>query len=169
MFPSGILSAVNGNDGVARLEARGIGGLRNWKSGNDDGLGKRVIAGETHGDVIDAEEQEWENEIDGGTGKRDQGALPTGFGEKLIRSAGRLSVAGVDIGNVLSGHADVAAERKGAKAPVGSATFDAKEARTEADGEDVDANAEEASDYEVSPFMNEDDDAEYDQADKNVH
>jgi len=69
-------------------------------------------------------------------------ALPAGLGHEFVGSAGGELFAGIDFGDVLSGHADVAAERDGADSPVGGTPFEAEEAGAEADGEDVDANAE---------------------------
>ncbi len=51
-----------------------------------------------------------------------------------------------------------------------SAPLAAEEARAEADGEDVHANAEEAGDDEMSPFVDENDDAENENdADCGIH
>jgi hypothetical protein len=69
----------------------------------------------------------------------------------------------------LARHADVAAERDGGKAPVGVAALDAEETRTEADGEDVDADFAEARGDVVSPFVDEDDETEGQDTEKRVH
>src|SRR5208337_4460211 len=109
-------------------------------------------------------------QVDERAGERDEGALPAGLGHEFVGSAGGLGVAGIDFGDVLAGHADVAAERDGADTPVGLAPLEAEEARAEADGEDVDADAEETSDDEVSPLVNEDENAEdEDEAECDVH
>ena len=169
-FPSGILRAVDGNELVADLETGWIVELRRRKTGDDDGLGEKTVGRQTNGEVVAAEEQDWKNEIDGGAGERDEGALPTGLGEELIGSTGGFLIAGVDIGDVLASHANVAAEREGADAPVGGAALDAEKTRAEADGEHVHANAKEAGDNEVAPFVDENDDPEnQDDADQSVH
>src|SRR6267143_3364376 len=119
---------------------------------------------------IAGEKHEWKNEIDRGAGDGDQRALPAGLGHEFVGSAGGELFAGIDFGDVLSGHADVAAERDGADSPVGGTPLEAEEAGAEADGEDVDANAEVAGDDEMSPLVNEDENTEdQEEAECDIH
>jgi len=169
LFPGGIFQTVHGEDVVAGLESVGCGLLRG-RSGYDDGFVEKGGVGNASDQIVGAEEKDGKEEIDGGPGDGDQGTLPAGLGHEFIGSAGGNLVAGIDFCDVLSGHADVAAERDGADAPVGDAPLEAEEARAEADREDVNADAEEAGDDEVSPFVDEDDDAENENdADCGIH
>ena len=160
LFPSGIFQVVDGKDVIAILKRIGGGGLLRWRRGDDDGLVEKRSVGNAGDQIIGAKKNYGKDEIDGGAGEGDEGALPAGLGHEFIGGAGGLLVTGIDFGEVLTGHADVAAERDSAEAPIGLAPLEAEEARTEADGEDVDANAKEAGDDEMSPLVNEDDDAE---------
>ena len=169
LFPSGVFQVVDGDDVIAGPERVGCGLLRG-RSGDDDGLIEKGSVRNARDEIVGAEKKNRKDKIDGGPGDGDERALPAGLGHKFIGSACGNLVVGVDIGDVLAGHADVAAERDGADAPVGGAPLETEEARAEADGEDVDANAEETGDDEVSPFVDEDDDAENENdADCGIH
>ena len=144
--------------------------MRSRKPGNNDGLGESGVSRQANCCVVNAEKKNRKDEIDSRAGGRDERALPTLFGHEFVGSAGGFLIAGVNIGKVLPGHANVATERKGAEAPVGVATLEAEETWAEADGEDVDTNAEEAGDDVMSPFVNEDNHTEnQDHADNCVH
>src|SRR6516164_8951506 len=137
--------------------------MRGGKPGHNDRLGQKTVGGKANSQVIDTEQDNRKNQIDGRTSKRNESTLPALLREKLVGRTRGFLVAGVDIGDVLSGHADVTAEREGADAPIRSASFNAKKPRTEADGKDINANAKEARDDKMSPFVNQD----YDPEDKN--
>src|SRR6516165_3174426 len=137
--------------------------MRGGKPGHNDRLGQKTVGGKANSQVIDTEQDNRKNQIDGRTSKRNESTLPALLREKLVGRTRGFLVAGVDIGDVLSGHADVTAEREGADALIRSASFNAKKPRTEADGKDINANAKEARDDKMSPFVNQD----YDPEDKN--
>src|SRR6516165_749922 len=144
--------------------------MRGGKPGHNDRLGQKTVGGKANSQVIDTEQDNRKNQIDGRTSKRNESTLPALLREKLVGRTRGFLVAGVDIGDVLSGHADVTAEREGADAPIRCASFNAKKPRTEADGKDINANAKEARDDKMSPFVNQDYDAEdKDDTDKSVH
>src|SRR5215469_410936 len=144
--------------------------MRGGKPGHNDRLGQKTVGGKANSQVIDTEQDNRKNEIDGRTSKRNESTLPALLREKLVGRTRGFLAAGVDIGDVLSGHADVTAEREGADAPIRSASFNAKKPRTEADGKDINANAKEARDDKMSPFVNQDYDPEdKDDANKSVH
>jgi len=101
------------------------------------------------------DEHEGEDEVRDWAGERDDDAVPAGV---------RVEVAGVggSLAGCVAGHFDVAAEGQGADAVVGVAGTEAEEARAEADGEDLDADAEELGGCIVAELMDEHHDAEDD-------
>ena len=160
LIPCGDFGAVDGNDFVAGLEACvGSGGIRRHV-GDDGGLvevsGVRLAGNH----VVAGEKQDREDQIHGGSGERDDGTLPALLGHEFVGSARGLGIARINFGDVLSRHADVAAERQRADAPIGVAALDTEKARTETDGEDIDADAEETCSDEMAPFMDKDNDAQ---------
>ncbi len=89
-------------------------------------------------------------EICGGTGEGDQHALPSRLGEELVGVALPL------FGGIVTGHADIAAQRQDAQAIVGGPAAPTGDPGTEADGENLDAHAKGAGNNEMAPFMNQD-------------
>ncbi len=94
---------------IAGLEGVGCG-LLGGKSGDDDRLVEKGCVGNAGDQIVGAEEKNGKDEIDVGPGDGNQGARCQRFLDmsSSVAPVGDL-VAGVDIGDVLSGHADVAA------------------------------------------------------------
>ncbi len=124
-------------------------------------------SGEDHGAVkeggllaaahVDSGDQEnGQDDVHGGAGEGDQDALPAGLGEEFV------GIAFAVFQRIIAGHFDVAAQGEAADAVVGVAALPAPEAGAEADGENFDADAEGFGDDEMSPFVDEDHDAEDD-------
>ena len=152
------------------MKTGGVGQLRGGNILDHQGLieiGRVRISGDGE---VKAEKKDGEEQVDSGSGEGDERALIACFGEKFIGSAGGFGVGGgIDIGDVLSCHADVAAERNGGEAPVCVAALDAEKTRAKADREDIDADFADARGDVVSPFMDEDDETEGQDTEKRVH
>ena len=81
---------------------------------------------------------------------------PAGLREEFVCGAGAF------FDRVITGHAYVTAEWESAEAVVGVAAFYAEKARAETEGEDFDFDAGKLGGDEMSPFVDENHDAEND-------
>src|SRR5271157_6459869 len=109
--------------------------LIGWQTENDNWLVEIGGVWFTRDDEVDAQEKHRKYEVHRRSGKGDERTLPALFGHKFIGRTGGFRVAGVDIGDVLPGHADVAAEWESTDAPVGGTALEAEQTGAEADGE----------------------------------
>ena len=133
-IPGRIASAVHRNDVIARHEAGLLrGGILQNANQIHGPVQERGLLAAAH--VNPGDKKDGEDDVHGRTGQSDQHSLPPGLGEKLI------GVALAFFERVVAGHLHVAAEGQSADAIIGVAALESPEARAEADGKHLDANA----------------------------
>ena len=152
-IPGRIADAVHRDDVISRHEP---GLLRRGILQNADqihrAVQKRGLLAAAH--VNAGDENHRQDDVHRRTGQGDQNALPSGLGQKLV------GVALAFFEGVVAGHFHVAAQGQSAEAVIGVAAFVSPEARAEADGKNLDANAKGFGNNEMSPLVHEDHDAE---------
>src|SRR2546430_2831298 len=161
LLPRRISDAIDGKEFVSHLQrAR----LSYFVCRQRHDLHGQIIEGrvrQPHGDKQCREQQYGKNQIDGWTGKGNQRSLPAWLAHQLVGSASGSYVVGINFGQILSGHAHVAAKRQRAHAVVRCSAFPSKQPRSEADGEDIHPHAQEARHDEVAPLVDHDHQAQH--------
>ncbi len=153
LLPGGIRHVVKEDDAVASLNSGASSGSVVGNKVSNGGL-RGVEQDLVVHHVKAGHEREGEDEVCRRTCKADEDALPARVRSKFAGIAGVLFVW------ILARHLNVAAEGQQADAVVGIAALEAPDALSEADGEDLDADAAKFCNGEVAELVDDDHDAE---------